>query len=201
MSIMWTRAPIPAAIFAALVPTTPAPRKHTRDTPEEDAEPALGSLEVLRAFLDRHAARDLTHGGEQGQLSRWQLDRLIGDRYGSGVDARLRQPIVGGEVEVGEEDLAAAHAGPLDLDGLLDLHDHLGASPDFLSAVYESRTGVRVEVIGESAAQPSTLFDHELMPGLCEHLCTCRRQRHTILVTLDLLRNTDQHLLLTPLLL
>ena len=82
---MFTRAPMPMAIFAALMPTTPPPmietppRRDAGHAAEEDAAAAVVLLEELRAELHRHLAGDLAHRGEQGQGAVARLDRLVGD--------------------------------------------------------------------------------------------------------------------------
>ena len=97
--------------------------------PSEHAAAAVQLLEVLGAFLHRHAAGDLGHRREQRQLARRQLDRLVGDARRAAVDVRLRELLVGREVEVGEDQLAAPHVRPLALDRLLHLHDHVAVAP------------------------------------------------------------------------
>ena len=105
---------MPAAIFAALMPTMPPPRITTLAgaTPghaaEQHAAAAVQLLEVLGAFLHRHAAGDFRHRRQQRQLARRQLDRLVRDAGRAAVDVRARQLLVGREVEVREDQLAAA---------------------------------------------------------------------------------------------
>ena len=66
-----TFAPMPRAIFAALVPTMPPPMMQTLpggnagDSAEQDAAAAVFLLKIGCADLDAHAAGDLAHRGQQ----------------------------------------------------------------------------------------------------------------------------------------
>ena len=102
-----------------------------------------------------------------GRLSVGPLDGLIRDRDRLRREARPGECFIGSEVEV---DLALAHEGPLRLDGLLHLHEHLGPCPNFVGGLDDRRFGVLIEVVGEAAAQAGTLFDEDVMPSLREHL-------------------------------
>ncbi len=55
-------------------------RVHAGHAAQQDAQPALGLLQVLGALLHRHPAGDLAHGGQERQLARLQLHGLVGDR-------------------------------------------------------------------------------------------------------------------------
>ena len=70
---MVTLAPRPAATLAALAPTTPPPRidhvgrQHARHAAEQDAAAVERPFEILRPFLDAHAAGHLAHRRQQRQ--------------------------------------------------------------------------------------------------------------------------------------
>ena len=112
MSRIRTFAPSPAATLAAFEPTTPPPRIATSAgaTPgharQQDPAPFLGPFQVLRPLLDAHPAGDLAHRRQQGQVPLRVAERLVGDGRDPAVDHRPGQGLVGGEVEVGEDDLA-----------------------------------------------------------------------------------------------
>ena len=82
-----------------------------------EQEPAAAErlLEEVGAGLRREPAGDLAHRREQRQRAGVGLDRLVGDGGDAAVDERARQRLVGGEVEVGEEDEPFAQAAVLRL--------------------------------------------------------------------------------------
>ena len=116
------------------MPTTPAPRtttlagRHAGDAADEHAAAAERLLQVRRADLRGHAAGDLGHRGEQRERAVGQLDGLVGDADGARADEADGLLVVGGEVQVGVEDLAGAQLRDLDGLRLLDLDDHVGAA-------------------------------------------------------------------------
>jgi len=67
-----TRAPIPMAILAALVPTTPPPStttvagENTGNPTEKHTASPLVFFKIVSTDLSRHSAGYLTHGREQG---------------------------------------------------------------------------------------------------------------------------------------
>ena len=81
---MVTRAPMPEATRAALMPTIPPPRTTTwagatPGTPlTSSAESAGRVAQVVRADQRRHAPGDLAHGREQGEAAAGQLHGLVG---------------------------------------------------------------------------------------------------------------------------
>ena len=168
-------------------------RKHAGDAAQQDAQPTLGLLQVLGAFLHRHAAGDLGHGGEEGKLAGGQLHRLIGDGDGLGREERLGELLVGGEVEVREEDLTLPDLGPLGTDGLLHLHDHLGAGPDLVGRGHDLAAGGLVEVVGEATAEPGVGLDDDLVTGTGKGFRAGRGERDAVFVGLDLFGYADEH--------
>ena len=85
-------------------------RRDARDAAEQEPAAALRLLEVVRARLRGEPARDLAHRREQRQPPVVRLDGLVGDGGDPAVDERARQRLVGGDVEVGEEDEPLAQA-------------------------------------------------------------------------------------------
>src|ERR671919_649909 len=61
-----------------------------------------------------------------------QLDGLVGHRGHAALDQRLGQLAAGGQVEVGEQDLALAEEAVLLGHRLLDLLDEVGGAPHLL---------------------------------------------------------------------
>ena len=109
------------------------------------------------------------------------------------VDVRLRQLLVGREVEVGEDELAAPHVRPLGLDRLLHLHDHLAVAPHGRRVGRDLRADRRVVLVGEAAAEPGARLDEHRVPGADERLRAGRHEGDAILVRLDFFRNADLH--------
>ena len=101
-----TSAPMPSAIIAACVPTTPPPRSRrlpgaTPGTPPSRMPlPPCGFLEPERAGLHRHAARDFRHRRQQRQSAVRRRDRLVGDAYGAARDQRAGLLGVGREMQI-----------------------------------------------------------------------------------------------------
>ena len=146
-----TFAPMPTATYAAFMPTTPAPSTTTfagstpGTPPISMPRPPIGFCRYSRADLGGHAAGDLGHRGEQRQRAVRELDRLVGDAHGARADEAHGLLVVGGEVQVGVEDLARAQRRDLDGLRLLDLHDHVGAGEDLLGGVDD--LGARGDVL------------------------------------------------------
>src|SRR5439155_1092047 len=88
-------------------------RTYAGDAREQDAATAVGRLQTPRARLHRELARDLAHRREQRQRAVVELDRLVGDGAHAALDEHARQRLVGGEVEIREEDELRAHMAEL----------------------------------------------------------------------------------------
>ena len=92
-STIVTLAPIPSAICAALVPTTPPPITttfapgHARDAAQQRSAAAVRFLEVVGSDLDRHPPGNLAHRRQERQRAVFQLHRLIRNR----LDLRFDQ--------------------------------------------------------------------------------------------------------------
>ena len=59
----------------------------------------------MRADLDRHPARDLAHRRQQRQRAVGELDGLVRDRLHLALHQRPGQLLLGGEMQIGEEQL------------------------------------------------------------------------------------------------
>ena len=171
-------------------------RIHTRDAAEEDALSAVFHLQVLRALLDRHPARDLAHGDEQGKRSVRLLDRLIGNIDGLGCNHCLCQHLIRGQMEIGEDDLILADQLVLRRHRLLDMHHHVGAVIDFLRGLDDLRAGNRIGLIFEAASDPRVFFNEDRMTVVLHHLDAGRRHGDTVFLDLDLFQNPCNHVAL-----
>ena len=85
------------------------------DASEQEPAAALRLLEVVRARLSGEPAGDLAHRREQRQPAVVRLDGLVGDGGDPTLDERAGERLVGGDVEVGEEDESVAQARVLRL--------------------------------------------------------------------------------------
>ena len=160
---------------------------------EQHAAPALLFLEIMGADLDRHAARDFAHRFQQRQRARAAGDGLIGDAGRARRHQSLGLRLVGGEVEVGEQDVARFEHRDLGRLGLLDLDDHVGAR-EHRSGVGEDRgTGLFVIGIRKIDAHTGTGLDHDFMTGMHQFADRRRGQPDAIFVILDFLGHTDAH--------
>ena len=104
-------------------------RRDAGDAAEQEAAAAERLLEEVRARLRGEPAGDLAHRREQRQPAVVGLDRLVRDGGDAAVDERARQRLVGGDVQVREEDEPVAQARVLGRDRLLHLQQQLGARP------------------------------------------------------------------------
>ena len=80
------------------------------------------------------------------------LDGLVGDAHRLALDQRLGLGLVGGQVQVGEDDLAFPDQIVLGRQRLFDVHDHVGRSEDLLGRVDHLGPGLDVGLVGKAAA-------------------------------------------------
>ena len=168
-------------------------RGDPRDAAEQHAAAALLLFQIMGADLDRHAPRDFAHRLQQRQRARAAGDGFIGDAR----RARRHQPLglglVGGEVKVGEQDVARFEHRDLGGLGLLDLDDHVGAR-EHRSGVGEDRgAGLFIGAVGKVDAHAGIGLDHHFMPGRDQLGHRRRGQPDAIFVILDFLGDTDAH--------
>lgn len=121
------------------------------------------------------------------------LDGFVRDAHGTAVQVSLRQALVGREVEVREDGLASAHAGPFRLDRLLHLHDHVRFAPYGVGVRENGGPSLFKRLVLEAAALTRGVLDEHLVALRHQRLDTRGHQCHTILVGLDFLRNADLH--------
>src|SRR5690606_30344662 len=111
------------------------PGQHARDAAGQHAPAAVGPHQVVGADLGGQPARHLGHGRQQRQRAVRQFDRLVGDGGGAGFQQGVGALLGGGQVQVGEEGLAAAHPVVLLGDRLLDLQQQVGGGPHLVGRV------------------------------------------------------------------
>ena len=103
--------------------------RHAGHPAEQDAAAAEHAFQVLGAFLHRHPSRHLGHGREQRQLPARKLHGLVGDRDRARAEHGARELEVGGEVEVGVDELPFRGSGGTPTCVVsFTCHDHLLAT-------------------------------------------------------------------------
>src|SRR6185437_6518384 len=118
------------------------------------------------------------------------LDGLVRDPGDAAVDQRPRERLVGGDVEIGEEHAPHAEPRVLGLDRLLDLEEEVGLAPCVVDRDDPCARSL-VLLVGKGAALPRRRLDENLVPALDQLACTGGRERHAILVGLDLLCDSN----------
>jgi hypothetical protein len=96
-------------------------------------------------------------------------------------------------VQVGEQDLARPHPAVLDGDRLLDLQDHLGLAPDLVVVIGDLGPGGDELLVSDRGPQAGARLDDHLVPVPGELVHPGRRDRHPVLVVLDLAGNSHLH--------
>ncbi len=166
---------------------------HAADAAHEHPAPALGPHHRVRTDLRGEAAGDLGHRVEQRQQPGRQLHRLVGDGGDALRDELLGEGLVGGEVEVGEEEQALAQPVVLLGDGLLDLHHHVGLAPHVVGGVEDAGALRDVLLVGDRRAEAGPLLDEDLVASPDQLVDADRGDADPELVVLDLGGDTDLH--------
>jgi len=100
---------------------------------------------------------------------------------------------IGGEVQVGIEDLPLAQHRALTGLGFLDLDDHVGGGKDLLRRIDDRGARGAVGVILGPDSGPGPRLDHDLM-AMRDHLFGAfGRYADAVFVVLDFLRASDLH--------
>ena len=132
-------------------------RGDTRDATEENAAAAAHALEAASTGLDTQSASNLGHWSQQGKGAVRILNRLVGYAHHATVQQGIGLGAVGGEVQVGVEDLPLAHARVPGAMGSLT----------FQIMPARVQTSSAVETISAPAAMYSASGMPEPAPALC----------------------------------
>ena len=84
-------------------------RRDARHAGQQNAAALLRPLQELRPFLNAHPPGDFAHRREQRQPALVVGQRFVGDARRAGGQQAVGQLAVGGQVEIGEDDLAFAN--------------------------------------------------------------------------------------------
>lgn len=129
---------------------------------------------MVGADLRGQTARDLGHRGEQRERAVGELDRLVGDGGGAGLQQGVRALAGGREVQVGEERLVLAEAVVLLRDRLLDLEQQVGGGPDLVGGAEDLGTGRDVLGVRDRGTHTGVLLDEDLV-AVADQLMHMRR--------------------------
>ena len=165
----------------------------TRHAAQQNAGTALRFFQAMRADLDGHAAGDFGHRREERQATVLVGDGFVGDAHGTGFHERLGLRTVGGEVQVGEQDLGRAQHATLGELRLLDLHDHVGLGEDLFGGIGDGGTGTDIGVVGKADPGTGLRLDQDVVAVMDEFAHRGRDQADPVFVGLDFLRYADAH--------
>ena len=134
-------------------------------------------------------------GVSSGKRVVGQAHRLVGDGRVARGHQRLGAGQGGGQVEVGEEDLALAQAQTGVLLGrrLLDPEDHVRGRPDVVGVGHQGGPGGDEVLVGDGRADPGALLHVDRVPGGRELAHPGGGDGHPVLVVLHLLGHADDH--------
>src|SRR5262249_8290938 len=108
-------------------------------------------------------------------------------------DQLLGERLVRGEVQVGEQGLAVAHAVVLLRNRLLDLEHHVRGTPDLVGAVEDLRPGCLELTVLDLRAESRVPLHVDVVTVSRELVYADGRDGHPVLVVLDFLGDADLH--------
>ena len=201
-----TSASMPAAIQAAFVPghagaeDQDARRRDAGRAAHQHAAPAVRPLEVGRADVRRHAAGDLAHRRQQRQPSVGCLHGLVRDRGDLALGQEAREGLVGGQVQVREQELPGAEA--LVLLAAAAPSPSRSCRPARRRRPHPAAISAPAAVncpSGSAEPSPAVLWTTTRWPAATSSRHALGRGGHAVLVVLDFLRDADDHARALPL--
>ena len=163
------------------------------DAAEQHAAPAMRLFQRGGPGLNAHAAGDLAHRFEQRQAALTAGDGFIGDTDDAGFQQIGGLFGIGGEVEIGVEDLARTQHGAFDRLWFLDLDHHFGGGEDGRGIADDLGGGSAVMIVTGTDALPCTALDQHTMAVRGQFARAFGRQTDAIFVVLDLAGAADDH--------
>ena len=116
---------------------------------------------MMSTGLDAHTTGDLRHWRKQREPSARRRNRFVGDAGCTTGDKVLGLCSIGGEMQVGKQEMPWGEHRPFDRLGFLDLDDHLGGTKDLGSRRSDLRSDrFVVAVLGADAKTSPALHDH-----------------------------------------
>jgi len=125
----------------------------------------VGDSMYITSSYGEVIALNATTGAELRSGLTADLDGLVCDRTDARVDERAGERLVGGDVQIREEDQPLAKPAVFRLDRLLDLEDEVGALPHLVDGD-DPRTDALVVGIRERAAGAGALLDRDVVPAV-----------------------------------
>ena len=127
-------------------------------------------------------------------MSVGELHGLVGDGADAAVDEEPREPLVGGEVQVREQDVVGAEALVLLGLRLLDLHDQVGGGEHRVGVGHGSRAPAATYcVVGDRGADAGAGLHDDVVAGGGQLADPLGGRGDPVLVVLDLGRDPDPH--------
>ena len=159
----------------------------------QDAASSARSFQRCGALLRCHPPGDLGHRRQERKPAVGRLDGLVRDRSHLAVDEEPGERLIGRQVQVGEQHLAAPE--PFVLLGLrlLHLHDHVGLAEHGVGIRRDLAPRPREVLVGDRGAQARGRLHHDTVAGSDQLAHPFGGQRHPVLVVLDFLRDSDDH--------
>ena len=121
------------------------------------------------------------------------LHGFVGQAHHASVEQGIGLGLVGGQVQIGEEQQAFAEVFVFALQRFLHLHDHVGLGPD-IGHGHHGSAGSLVVVIRNAAAETGADFDHDLVAMVLQSFDASGGDAYTMFVGLDFFGNADKHL-------
>ena len=162
------------------------------DAAEENAAAAIVFGEVISADDDGHAAGDFGHRFEEREAA-FDVDGFVGDGGDLGIEQALGEWFAGGEVEVGEEDLAGAQEGNFAGLRFFDFYDEVGFGEDLLVGGDDLGAGAGVVGVGITGACAGVGFDEDAVAAFDELIGGGGKQRDAEFLIFDFLGHPDEH--------
>ncbi|MCY1170954.1 hypothetical protein D9M73_110440 [compost metagenome] len=147
----------------------------------------------MRADLHRHAACHFGHRLEQRKRPIIGGDRLIGDARRARAHQAFGLRLVGGEMEIGEQQVARLQQRDFARLRFLDLHDHVRLREHAGGVGQDRCAGRDIVRIAEIDAETGTGLHDHLMARSGEFSDRGRGEPDAIFVILDFLGNADAH--------
>ena len=160
---------------------------------QKDATAAAVGFQHGGADLYCHTAGHFAHRGQQGQAAVSGLNRLVSDADDLPAQERLGLLGVGGEVQVGKQDLAFAQQLILGGKRLFDLDDHIGDIVNLPGRFQQLCTDGGILFIGKAAAEAGAFLHKNRMTCTDKSVGAGGGQGNAALLSFDLFGTTNTH--------
>ena len=168
-------------------------RLDARHSAQQDAAAHLRPFEVLGPFLDAHPPGHFAHRRQQRQAALVVAERFVGHGDRAGLQEVLGQLAVGGEVEIGEDDLPPPQQPALAGLGLFDLDDHLRPAVDLFGRGGQFGPVADVLVVAQAGAAARARLDQHAVSRAGQFFRPDGQQADAIFVVLDFFGDADEH--------